>query len=197
MRAARLHGTGDIRIGDAQLSAPLVLGHEFAGGLEGGPRHGERVAVDPAIPCRACEQCLDGDRNLCPLVDFAGHGTTDGAVREYLTWPSDVLHALPDGLSDADGAMLEPLGVALHAYDLAQVRIGGTVAVIGCGPVGLCLVVPPRPWPVRFGPSQVVQAFRMVQAFPMAQAREGLTVIVEAEAPDDVLGVRGAGAVRR
>jgi L-iditol 2-dehydrogenase len=175
MRAARLHGIGDIRIsdepmpvavpgtslikvtavgicgsdlhwyedagiGDAQLSAPLVVGHEFAGVIEGGPRHGERVAVDPAIPCGVCEQCLDGDRNLCPYVGFSGHSTTDGALREYLTWPSELLHTLPEEISDADGAMLEPLGVALHAYDLGHVRIGSTVAVIGCGPIGLCLV---------------------------------------------------------
>jgi L-iditol 2-dehydrogenase len=175
MRAARLHGIGDIRIsdepmpvagsgtslikvtavgicgsdlhwyedagiGDAQLTAPLVVGHEFAGVIEGGPRHGERVAVDPAIPCEVCEQCLAGNRNLCPYVRFSGHGSTDGALREYLTWPNDLLHPLPDELSDPDGAMLEPLGVALHAYDLGHVRIGSTVAVIGCGPIGLCLV---------------------------------------------------------
>jgi len=175
MRAARLYGIGDIRIGDepmpvpvpgtslikvtavgicgsdlhwyedagigdAQLSAPLVVGHEFAGVIEGGPRHGERVAVDPAIPCGVCEQCLAGNRNLCPFVDFAGHSTTDGGLREYLTWPSELLHRLPDEISDPDGAMLEPLGVGLHAYDLGHVRIGSTVAVIGCGPIGLCLV---------------------------------------------------------
>lgn len=135
-----LHWYEDAGIGDAQLSAPLVVGHEFAGVIEGGPRHGERVAVDPAIPCGACEQCLDGNRNLCPFVSFSGHSDTDGALREYLTWPSELLHALPDAISDPEGAMLEPLGVALHAYDLAHVRIGSTVAVVGCGPIGLCLV---------------------------------------------------------
>ncbi len=135
-----LHWYEDAGIGDAQLSAPLVIGHEFAGVISGGPRHGERVAVDPAIPCGVCEQCLDGDRNLCPYVGFAGHSSTDGALCEYLTWPNELLHTLPDALSDADGAMLEPLGVALHAYDLGHVRIGSTVAVIGCGPIGLCLV---------------------------------------------------------
>jgi len=175
MRAARLHGIGDIRvgteeipvpgpgeslikvgavgicgsdlhwyedagIGDAQLSGPLVVGHEFAGAIEGGDRHGLRVAVDPADPCGVCEQCLEGNRNLCRYMRFAGHGRTDGALREYLAWPTELLHPLPDAISDADGAMLEPLGVALHAYDLGHVRMASTVAVIGVGPIGLCLV---------------------------------------------------------
>jgi L-iditol 2-dehydrogenase len=175
MRAARLHGIGDIRIGDepapdpgpdeslirvrsvgicgsdlhwyedagigdATLSAPLVVGHEFAGVIEGGPRHGQRVAVDPAIPCGVCEQCQEGNRNLCRFVRFAGHGSTDGALREYVAWPTELLHPLPDTISDPDGAMLEPLGVALHSYDLGHVRIGSSVAVVGCGPIGLCLV---------------------------------------------------------
>lgn len=175
MRAARLHGIGDVRltdeempevppghslirvtavglcgsdlhwyveggIGDARLSRPLVPGHEFAGVVEGGSRHGERVAVDPAIPCDTCEICQEGHRNLCPRVVFAGHGSRNGALREYLAWPDHLLHPLPDGLSDADGAMLEPLGVAVHAFDLGHVRLASTVAVVGCGPIGLLLV---------------------------------------------------------
>lgn len=135
-----LHWYEDAGIGDAQLTDPLIVGHEFAGVVEGGPRHGERVAVDPAVPCGRCEQCFEGNRNLCRFVRFAGHSTTDGALREYLAWPTEMLHPLPDAISDADGAMLEPLGVAVHAYDLGHVRIGSTVAVIGCGPIGLCLV---------------------------------------------------------
>ena len=127
-------------IGVSQLQHPLVLGHEFAGVVEGGPDDGRRVAVDPARPCGACESCLDGNRNLCPSVHFAGHGTDDGGLREYVAWPTALLHRVPDTLSDADAAMLEPLGVALHAHDLGKTRAGGVVAVIGCGPIGLCLV---------------------------------------------------------
>jgi len=60
---------------------------------------------------------MEGNRNLCPSVRFAGHGTNDGGLRDYLVWPTVLLHPVPDVLSDADSAMLEPLGVALHAYD--------------------------------------------------------------------------------
>ncbi|HEX4062838.1 MAG TPA: alcohol dehydrogenase catalytic domain-containing protein [Streptosporangiaceae bacterium] len=175
MWAARLHGTGDIRlarepvpaaapgqslvrvtavglcgsdlhwwdeagIGDARLDRPLVLGHENAGVIAAGPRGGQRVAIDPAIPDGTCASCLRGDRNLCPQVRFAGHGGTDGGLREYLVWPTELLHPLPDALSDADGALLEPLGVAAHAVDLGHLRLGGSAAVIGCGPIGLMII---------------------------------------------------------
>lgn len=123
-------------IGDAKLDHPLVLGHEFAGVTE----NGERVAADPAIPCGACEHCLRGDTNLCPSVRFAGHSNEDGAMREYLCWPQNQLHHLPDSLSDNDGVMLEPLGVAIHAVDLAHLRVGMRVGVFGCGPIGLLIV---------------------------------------------------------
>ncbi len=104
------------------------------------PRTGQRVAIDPAQPCERCELCLKGHRNLCPSVVFLGHGSQDGAMREYLTWPGHLLHPMPDTLSDNDIALLEPLGVAVHAADLGAARIGATVMVIGCGPIGLCLL---------------------------------------------------------
>jgi L-iditol 2-dehydrogenase len=134
-----LHWYTEAAIGDAHLESPLVLGHEFAGVIEGGPRHGERVAVDPAIPCGTCEICREGHFNLCPLVRFAGHGGLDGGLREFVAWPDEHLHRLPDTLSDADGAMLEPLGVALHSVDLAHIGVGACVAVIGAGPIGLLI----------------------------------------------------------
>jgi L-iditol 2-dehydrogenase len=131
-----LHWYREGGIGDAQLAHPLVLGHEFAGITEAG----ERVAVDPAIPCGVCELCQRGDTNLCPEVRFAGHSGQDGAMREYLYWERDRLHRLPDSLSDSDGVMLEPLGVAIHAVDLAHLRAGMSIGVFGCGPIGLLIV---------------------------------------------------------
>lgn len=125
-------------IGDAQLDRPLVPGHELAGvvDLEGAT---QRVAIDPAIPCGACPTCRAGDANLCPQVGFAGH-SRDGGLQETLAWPRDLLHPLPDGVDDIEGAMLEPLGVALHALDLGQLRLGMRVLVVGCGPLGLLLL---------------------------------------------------------
>jgi L-iditol 2-dehydrogenase len=135
-----LHWFAEGGIGDARLGRPLVLGHEFAAVIEGGPRHGERVAVDPSLPCGRCATCLRGHRHLCPDVVFAGHGAQDGGLREFVRWPAHALHRLPDSVSDDAGALLEPLGVALHACDLAHLRLGSSVAVVGCGPIGLLLI---------------------------------------------------------
>jgi L-iditol 2-dehydrogenase len=127
-------------IGDAVLDRPLVLGHEFVGTVASGPRAGERVALDPAVPCLRCDVCRAGLPHLCPEVRFAGHGSTDGALRARVAWPGQLAHPLPSSIGDAEAVLLEPLGVALHALDLGQVRPGTSVGVFGCGPLGLLLV---------------------------------------------------------
>lgn len=126
-----IHWFDEGGIGGATVERPLVPGHEFAGVT----LDGRRVAVDPAIPCGDCPLCRRGHPNLCEGVVFAGHDV-DGALREWVAWPRRNLHPLPDSISDADGAMLEPLGVALHACRLAHIAPGDTVGVFGCGPIG-------------------------------------------------------------
>jgi L-iditol 2-dehydrogenase len=135
-----LHWWDEGAIGDAALAHPLVLGHEGAGVIAEGPRRGERVAIDPAIADGTCRACRDGYQNLCYRIRFAGHGETDGMMREFMAWPTELLHPLPDGVPDADGAMLEPLGVALHSVDLGHLPFAGTASVVGCGPIGLLLI---------------------------------------------------------
>lgn len=127
-------------IGDAKLDQPLILGHEFAGVVEGGELDGRVVAVDPARPCYECRECDEGHRNLCTHVKFAGHGRNDGGLRQYVSWPTSLLYPLPETLDSVDGALLEPLGVAIHAWDLAKVRLAAQVAIVGCGPIGLLLI---------------------------------------------------------
>ncbi len=175
MRAAAIHGPGDVRvgevpepvpgpgeslvrigsvglcgsdlhwfaegaIGDAVLSRPLVLGHEMAGVVESGPLAGHRVGLDPALPCGTCRECGRGLEHLCARMSFAGHGDTDGGLRELVAWPDARLHVLPEHYDPAQGSLLEPLGVAVHATDLAHLRLGWRVAVVGAGPIGLMLV---------------------------------------------------------
>jgi L-iditol 2-dehydrogenase len=135
-----LHWFSEGGIGDALISKPLVLGHELAGEILTGARQGEHVAIDPAIPCGQCRSCQHGHPNLCPSVKFAGHGEQDGGLREQMAWPEEHLFALPDSISAAEGAMLEPLGVALHAVNLAKVQIGIRAGVFGCGPIGLLVI---------------------------------------------------------
>ncbi|WP_433616148.1 zinc-dependent alcohol dehydrogenase [Dactylosporangium sp. CA-139114] len=135
-----LHWYAEGGIGDARIAHPIVGGHEMAGVVRGGALDGVRVAIDPAIPCHRCDLCRAGHPNLCRDIVFAGHGRRDGGLQRYLAWPTDRLHPLPDALTDADGAMLEPLGVAVHAVDLGHVPLGADVAVLGCGPIGLLLI---------------------------------------------------------
>jgi L-iditol 2-dehydrogenase len=127
-------------IGDATLSRPLILGHEFSGLIADGGRRGQRVAVEPAIPCNRCPQCLQGHPNLCPYHRFAGHDRMDGALQSEVAWPQRCLFPIPDAISDAEGALLEPLGVALHAVDLGKLKTGITVGIFGCGPIGLLVL---------------------------------------------------------
>jgi L-iditol 2-dehydrogenase len=127
-------------IGDSRLSHPVVPGHEIGGVIHEGPLAGTPVAVDPAIPCGTCPSCVRGHRNLCPSVRFAGHGIVDGGLRELMAWPTHLVHPLPAGVTSTDGAVLEPLGVAIHALDLGHLRPATSIAVLGCGPIGLLLI---------------------------------------------------------
>ncbi len=131
-----LHWFGEGGIGDAKLDHPLALGHEMAGVTS----EGQRVAIDPAVPCGHCEFCEHGHPNLCSDLIFAGHGRTDGSLREWMAWNEKSLFPIPDSLSDDDGAMLEPLGVAMHSVDLGKVKPGMSVGVFGCGPIGLLIL---------------------------------------------------------
>ena len=131
-----LHWYQEGNIGDTRLEHPLVLGHEFAAITE----TGERVAVEPSISCDHCEYCLRGDPNLCENLIFAGHGIHDGALRQQMVWPQRCLFPIPDRLSYADGVMLEPLGVAMHAVNLGKLQVGMRVGVFGTGPIGLLIV---------------------------------------------------------
>jgi len=131
-----IHWFADGGIGDVRVVRPFVLGHEFGGTTE----DGRRVAVDPAIPCERCESCAAGHANLCQSVRYAGDGAHDGGLGEWVAWPERCLVPLPAPLTEADGAMLEPLGIAIHALDLAHLRMGARVGVFGCGPIGLLLV---------------------------------------------------------
>ena len=100
-----LHWFGEGGIGDAKIERPLVLGHEMAGVTS----EGQRVAIDPAVPCGHCEFCEHGHPNLCENLIFAGHGKHDGALREWLAWSEKSLFPIPDSLSFDEAAMLEPL----------------------------------------------------------------------------------------
>ena len=199
-----LHWFAEGGIGDSVLERPLVLGHEPVAVVEEGPRAGERVAVDPAIPCGRCVPCLGGDEPLCLACRFAGHGSTDGALRELMPWPERLLHPLPDSLSDAEAVLLEPLGVALQALELGRVGPGASAGVYGCGPLGLLLVqlsrlvgaevaVATDPLAHRadaahaLGATKVLQTRRAGSELLPDRLRNGLDVVFEVAGDDDAV----------
>ena len=138
-----VHYYVDGHIGDAVADFPFTLGHEFAGEIAAlgpgaeGPPIGTPVAVDPAIACGKCEICLEGDPNCCPNVRFPGSAPVEGSLAEYYAHPAELCVPLPPSMDFADGAMLEPLGVTVHALSLAKIRPGNTISILGAGPIGL------------------------------------------------------------
>lgn len=103
---------------------------------------GDRVAMEPGIPCRRCVRCKDGKYNLCPDMAFAATPPFDGTLAKYYALPEDFCYKLPESVSLEEGALLEPLSVGVHITRQAGVRPGHKVVVFGAGPVGLlCLAV--------------------------------------------------------
>lgn len=145
-----VHYYDEGRIGDHVVTAPLVLGHEASGTVVAvgeGVRDrapGQRVAVEPGVPCGRCRPCRTGAYNLCPDVRFLATPPVDGAFTEYLAVPEAFAHPVPDTLSDDAAALLEPTSVAVWAVRKAGVALGDRVLVTGAGPVGLLVAMVAR-----------------------------------------------------
>ncbi|PMD32244.1 GroES-like protein [Hyaloscypha variabilis F] len=146
------------RIGSFILKDPMVLGHESAGTIvEVGSavksvKVGDRIALEPGTPCRRCTPCLAGHYNLCPDMRFAASPPIDGTLAGYYVSPEDFCYKLPDHVSLQEGALIEPLAVAVHITKQAEITPGQSVVVMGAGPVGLlCCAVAKA-----FGASTVV-----------------------------------------
>jgi L-iditol 2-dehydrogenase len=131
------------RIGDFVVSTPMVLGHESSGVVVDrgpgvtAPRIGQRVAVEPGVPCGHCEQCRRGNYNLCPNVVFFATPPVDGTLARYVAVHEAFAHPVPDSMSDDAAALIEPLSVGLWANRRAGTGIGSRVLVTGAGPIGV------------------------------------------------------------
>lgn len=131
------------RIGHFVVEKPMVLGHESAGIVEkvGDKvktlKVGDRVAMEPGVPCRRCVRCKEGKYNLCPDMAFAATPPYDGTLARYYTLPEDYCYKLPENMSLEEGALIEPTAVAVHITRQAGIKPGDSVVVFGAGPVGL------------------------------------------------------------
>ena len=177
------------RIGDLVVRAPLVLGHECAGRIVGaGPevtKHavGDRVCLEPGVPCGQCRECRAGRYNLCVDVSFFGTPPVDGAFAEFVTIHEDFAFALPDGMPDDVGALMEPLSVGIWACRKAGVTAGDRVLVTGAGPIGLLAMQVAK----AFGATDVAMSDVNEHRLAVAE-RLGATRILHAgrDVPDEV-----------
>lgn len=129
---------------------PIVMGHEASGTVDAvgegvsAWQAGDRVTFDSTVWCGECNYCREGRVNLCDSRQVVGVSCAefkrDGAFAEYVTVPQRILHRLPDGLSFAEAAFAEPVGVALHAVRRAGDVSGTTVLVVGAGLIGLLVI---------------------------------------------------------
>jgi L-iditol 2-dehydrogenase len=129
---------------------PIVMGHEAAGVVASmgskvsGIREGDRVTFDSTIYCGLCEYCRRGEVNLCDRRQVLGVSTPEyrrpGAFAEYVLVPQRIMHRLPDDISFAEAAMVEPLAVAVHAVSLSKIRENSTALVVGAGMIGLLVL---------------------------------------------------------
>jgi 2-desacetyl-2-hydroxyethyl bacteriochlorophyllide A dehydrogenase len=140
---------------------PFVLGHEFAGRVvalgEGvtEPAIGSRVAVEPSVPCGVCEHCKEGRYNLCNHIRFFGTAASyphvDGGFRELVPAPVSNVFVLPEGVGPAEGALLEPLAVAVHAVRRARPVDNANILINGGGTIGQLVAMVAR----AFGASRI------------------------------------------
>ena len=140
--------------GAIRIQQPMVLGHEVAGVVEElapgvtGLAVGDRIAVNPSHPCGQCRFCQLGLQNHCLDMRYFGSAMrmphVQGAFRQEIVIGAAQAYKLADSVSDAEGAMAEPLAVALHAVNRAGPLLGRRVLVTGCGPIGAMLIIAAR-----------------------------------------------------
>lgn len=202
-----LHHFREGSTGGEENEDPFVLGHELSGEVTAesagrlGLSPGTVVAIDPADPCGECEWCERGHHNLCPNVRFKGVAEHPGGLAEYIDVSPEQVIPVPEDLGPDDAALLEPLGVAIHAVDLAAIDVMDTVAVLGAGPIGLliaqvaqvagageCVVIDPLRYRTeaaeRFGADRTAEHHRAVADWTDGR---GVDVVIEAtNAPEGV-----------
>ncbi len=179
--------------GTIRIKEPMVLGHEIAGIVEqlapdaADVALGDRVAISPSRPCGKCSYCQQGLQNHCLDMRYYGSAMrtphVQGAFRQQIVCDASQAHRLADTISDGEGAMAEPLSVALHAVRRAGPLLGKRVLVTGCGPIGALLILAAR----RAGAAHIVATD--VSTFTLRSASKvgADQAINVAEQPDGLL----------
>jgi L-iditol 2-dehydrogenase len=131
------------RIGEQIVEYPFTVGHECAGTvLEIGlgvthVRPGDRIAIEPAVTCGRCDQCLAGRENTCRHNRFLGcPGQAEGSLSQQLVMPEENCFKINDSMSLAEATVAEPLAIAIYAVRQAAFTLGAKVGILGLGPIG-------------------------------------------------------------
>ena len=137
--------------GSSPMLLPQVLGHEFAGEIAAlgadvmARRVGERVVVEPGIPCGKCFPCRRGKYNCCDNIDMIGV-LRAGGFADFVTVPAAYAHPMPAGMTYEQGALVEPFSIGAQMIHRAEPRDGDTLALIGLGPIGLTALILLKAW---------------------------------------------------
>ncbi|XP_045450054.1 sorbitol dehydrogenase-like [Melitaea cinxia] len=136
--------------GNFVLKEPMIMGHEASGVVAKvgakvkNLKAGDRVAIEPGVPCRHCDFCKSGRYHLCPDIKFCATPPFHGNLCRYYKHAADFCYKLPDHVSMEEGALLEPLSVGVHACRRGGVSAGQCVLVLGAGPIGLVTLLAAR-----------------------------------------------------
>lgn len=158
----------------------MVLGHESSGVISkvGSAvttlKVGDHVVMEPGIPCRRCEPCKAGKYHLCLYMAFAATPPYDGTLARYYRLPEDFCYKLPSQVSLREGALIEPLGVAVHVVKQGGVTPGNSVLVFGAGPVGLLCCATAR----AFGASKIIVVDIQENRLDFAKKHLGLSTFL-------------------
>jgi L-iditol 2-dehydrogenase len=186
-----LHWWADGRIHYGTAKYPQVLGHEPVGevveigrGVQG-VHAGDLVSLEPSITCGHCEYCLAGRHNLCVTSRFMGGPDAQGFLRDFAIVPAHNADPVPEGLSVHEATLMEPVAVWIHVYELAPVRMQQTVAVMGCGSIGLLGIAMAK----AAGAKQVLACDRVPHRLELAR-RMGADVVMNLREDDFLDAVR-------
>ncbi len=141
-----MHFYKEGRIGQFIVNDPIILGHECSGDIAAvgsdvqGHTIGDRVIIEPGIPCFHCHDCKTGRYHFCNDMKFMGTPPTDGCLCEYVAWPAELVYPMPDGMSYEEGAMVEPFVVGMQAMRNSEIGFTDNAVVIGTGPIAMMTV---------------------------------------------------------
>ena len=183
---------------DARRPAPLILGHEAAGVVVGGPMDGARVTINPLVNCGTCPYCAAGRENICPTRQIISMPPREGAFAQFVSMPQANLVVVPDGVSLTRASLAEPLAVSWHAARLALNALNPSMdrraLVIGGGAIGVAAVLALRAMGVDdvqlSEPAAERRAYLAARGFEVTDSPQGEVPLVI-----DAVGIAATRAV--